>query len=68
MKPPSKDLKRQPWPRGAKGLLIPPDTAQRFVADIAGAQMVIFDDLGHVPHEEDGPKTVEAFKLFVSAR
>ena len=53
---------------GAKDRLIPPDTAQRFVADIAGAQMVIFDDLGHVPHEEDGPKTVEAFKLFMSAR
>ena len=52
---------------GAKDRLIPPDTAQRFVADIAGAQMVIFDDLGHVPHEEDGPKTVEAFKLFMSA-
>ena len=53
---------------GAKDRLIPPDTAQRFLADIAGAQMVIFDDLGHVPHEEDGPKTVEAFKLFMSAR
>ena len=39
---------------GAKDRLIPPDTAQRFLADIAGAQMVIFDDLGHVPHEEDG--------------
>ena len=52
---------------GAKDRLIPPDTAQRFLADIAGAQMVIFDDLGHVPHEEDGPKTVEAFKLFMSA-
>jgi hypothetical protein len=24
--------------------------------------------LGHVPHEEDGSKTVEAFKLFLSSR
>ena len=53
---------------GAKDRLIPPDMAQRFVADIAGAQMVIFEDLGHVPHEEDGSKTVEAFKLFLSSR
>ncbi len=51
---------------GGKDRLIPPDTAQRFIADIAGAQVVIFEDLGHVPHEEDGPRTVDAFKLFLS--
>jgi pimeloyl-ACP methyl ester carboxylesterase len=53
---------------GAKDRLIPPETAQRFAVDVAGAQVVIFDDLGHVPHEEDGSKTVEAFKLFLSSR
>lgn len=53
---------------GAKDRLIPPATAQRFAADIAGAQVILFDDLGHVPHEEDGNKTVKEFKLFLSSR
>lgn len=52
---------------GAKDRLIPLDNAKRFVADIQGAQLVVFDDLGHVPHEEDGIKTVEAFKLFLAS-
>jgi hypothetical protein len=28
---------------------------------------VVFDELGHVPHEEDVQKTVEAFKAFLAA-
>ncbi len=51
---------------GAKDKLIPLDNAKRFAADIQGSKLVVFDDLGHVPHEEDAPKTVAAFKAFLA--
>lgn len=52
---------------GAKDNLIPLDSAQRFASDIQGSQLVVFDALGHVPHEEDSQKTVDAFKAFLAA-
>lgn len=52
---------------GAKDRLIPLDNAKRFAADIAGSQLVVFDDLGHVPHEEDAPKTVAAFRASLAS-
>ena len=52
---------------GAKDNLIPLDNARRFAADIQGSKLVVFDELGHVPHEEDAQKTVEAFKTFIAA-
>jgi pimeloyl-ACP methyl ester carboxylesterase len=51
---------------GSQDRLIPPDNAQRFAADIAGSKLVVLDGLGHVPHEEDAPKTVAAFKAFLA--
>ena len=51
---------------GAKDHLIPLDNAKRFATDIAGSKLVVFDDLGHVPHEEDAQKTVDAFKVFLA--
>ena len=51
---------------GAKDNLIPLDNARRFAADIQGSKLVIFDELGHVPHEEDSQKTVDAFKAFLA--
>ncbi len=51
---------------GAKDKLIPLDSAQRFAADIAGSKLVVFDALGHVPHEEDAQKTVDIFKAFLA--
>lgn len=51
---------------GAKDNLIPLDNARRFAADIQGSKLVIFDELGHVPHEEDSQKTVDAFKVFLA--
>ena len=51
---------------GAKDRLIPLDNAKRFATDIAASKLVVFDDLGHVPHEEDAPKTVAAFKDFLA--
>jgi pimeloyl-ACP methyl ester carboxylesterase len=50
---------------GGRDRLIPPDTAERFRHDIAGSTMVIFDDLGHMPQEEDPVRTVAAVKQFL---
>ncbi len=50
---------------GGRDHLIPPAFAQRFAADIPGSQVVMFDDLGHVPHEEDPVRTVAAVKAFL---
>lgn len=33
--------------------------------DIANSHLVVFKDLGHVPHEEDPQATVLAVKLFL---
>ena len=51
---------------GAKDKLIPVDSAERFAADIQGSKLVVFDALGHVPHEEDAQKTVDVFKAFLA--
>ena len=53
---------------GAKDKLIPMESAQRFAADIQGSKLVVFDALGHVPHEEDAAKTVDVFKAFWRSR
>jgi pimeloyl-ACP methyl ester carboxylesterase len=50
---------------GAKDRLIPPFNAQRFHEDIAGSILVIFEDMGHAPEEEDPVKSVEAVKQFL---
>jgi pimeloyl-ACP methyl ester carboxylesterase len=50
---------------GGRDRLIPPDTAERFHHDIAGSTLVIFDDLGHLPQEEDPVRTVAAVKQFL---
>jgi pimeloyl-ACP methyl ester carboxylesterase len=52
---------------GAKDHLIPLDNAKRFATDIKGSKLVVFDALGHVPHEEDAQKTVEVFKAFLAS-
>ena len=50
---------------GGQDRLIPPENAQRFANDIAGSQLVMFDTLGHVPHEEDPAATVVVVKKFL---
>jgi pimeloyl-ACP methyl ester carboxylesterase len=42
---------------GGRDRLVPLDHARRFVADIPGAKLQVFDDLGHVPQEEDAART-----------
>ena len=50
---------------GGKDFLIPVDNGKRFATDIAGSRLVVWDDLGHVPHEEDPQRTVEALLAFL---
>ncbi|MBH3339838.1 alpha/beta hydrolase [Pseudomonas mendocina] len=50
---------------GGRDRLIPPDNAERFAADITGSQRVLFDDLGHVPQEEDAQRTVAVLIAFL---
>lgn len=52
---------------GGNDRLIPPTTAARFGRDIAGSTVVIFPELGHVPHEEDPAVTFKVLKNFLVA-
>jgi pimeloyl-ACP methyl ester carboxylesterase len=51
---------------GGRDQLIPPDNADHFLKDIAGSRLVRFDDLGHVPQEEDPVRTVAAVQAFLA--
>jgi pimeloyl-ACP methyl ester carboxylesterase len=51
---------------GGRDRLIPPDHARWFHRDIAGSRLVMFDELGHVPHEEDPARTVAAVQAFLA--
>jgi pimeloyl-ACP methyl ester carboxylesterase len=53
---------------GGRDRLIPPAVAKMFQRDIAGSQLVIFDELGHVPQEEDPAATLAAVKPFLGWR
>ncbi len=50
---------------GGRDRLVPPDNAEHFHRDIAGSKLVVFDELGHVPQEEDPRRTVDAVKAFL---
>ncbi|HSW14236.1 MAG TPA: alpha/beta hydrolase [Solimonas sp.] len=44
---------------GGRDRLIPPESATRFHREISGSELVMFDDLGHVPQEEDPQRTLQ---------
>ncbi|MGE0574530.1 alpha/beta fold hydrolase, partial [Reyranella sp.] len=50
---------------GAKDRWVPITDAQRFQADIKGARLVVFDQLGHNPMEEDPGGTAAALVAFL---
>lgn len=50
---------------GSEDRLIPPEHGQRFQQDIASSELLVFEGLGHVPHEEDPQATVQAVKNFL---
>ena len=53
---------------GGHDRMIPFEAAERFHHDIAGSKLVVFDDLGHVPQEEDPARTVVPVKQFLEAQ
>jgi len=53
---------------GGRDRLISPELGARFERDVAGSRRVVFDDLGHVPHEEDPARTLAPVLDFVSRR
>jgi pimeloyl-ACP methyl ester carboxylesterase len=53
---------------GDRDALIPVSDAARFAADIPGARLRIYEGLGHVPMQEDGPRTVADVRDFLDRR
>jgi pimeloyl-ACP methyl ester carboxylesterase len=53
---------------GGRDRLVPPAVAMAFQTAIPGSEVVIFDDLGHVPHEEDPARTVAAVQALLGRR
>lgn len=51
---------------GGRDRLIPPESAARFARDIRGSRLVVFEELGHVPHEEAPRETVGVVKEFLA--
>jgi pimeloyl-ACP methyl ester carboxylesterase len=51
---------------GGRDRLIPPVQGDRFHREIAGSRLALFEDLGHVPQEEDPAQTVAALKAFLA--
>jgi pimeloyl-ACP methyl ester carboxylesterase len=51
---------------GAKDRLIPPKLGAQFLQDIANSELIVFDELGHVPHEENPQATVLAVQRFLA--
>jgi pimeloyl-ACP methyl ester carboxylesterase len=52
---------------GGRDRLAPLELGQRFERDIAGAKLVVFDELGHMPHEEDPARTVAEVRRFLGS-
>jgi len=50
---------------GGRDHLIPAQYGKRFHEEITGSKLIIFDELGHVPQEEDPMNTVAALKEFL---
>ncbi len=51
---------------GRRDTWIPPEHAERLARDIENSRLVWFDDLGHVPMEEDPARTVQPVKAFLA--
>ena len=51
---------------GGRDRLLPPADADKFHRAIAGSRLIVFEQLGHVPQEEDPAATVAAAQQFIS--
>lgn len=52
---------------GEQDAWIPVENAYRFQNDLPDSTLVVFPNLGHIPHEESPAETVEAVLKFISA-
>jgi pimeloyl-ACP methyl ester carboxylesterase len=52
---------------GGRDRLIPLEYGRRFARDIAGSRLVVFEALGHVPHEEAPEATVAEVLAFLES-
>lgn len=53
---------------GGRDRLTPPAAGKRISEWIAGSRFVTFDDLGHLPHEEDPARTLAPVREFLDLR
>ena len=53
---------------GGQDRLIPLRFGLQFARDIAGSRLVVFDDLGHLPQQEDPLRTVVALQNFLAGK
>lgn len=52
---------------GGRDGIIPLEAGRAFEREIPGARLVVLDDLGHVPHEEDPVRSVQPLLAFLAA-
>ncbi|PJZ58263.1 alpha/beta fold hydrolase [Leptospira barantonii] len=50
---------------GKKDKLQPPINAEKFHKDIQGSKLIVFENLGHIPQEEDPKETLNAVLDFI---
>ena len=50
---------------GGRDRLIPVVSGRQFARDVARSSLVVFDDLGHLPHQEDPQRTVRELQRFL---
>lgn len=50
---------------GERDRLIPLQSGRRFAHDIPGSRLVVLEGLGHVPQQEDAPRSVEQVQRFL---
>jgi pimeloyl-ACP methyl ester carboxylesterase len=52
---------------GGRDRLNPPSDGELFERDIVGSKRVVFDDLGHLPQEEDPARTLPVVQAFLKS-
>jgi pimeloyl-ACP methyl ester carboxylesterase len=50
---------------GGRDRLVPLSVGRHFKQDIAGSELVVLDELGHVPHEEDPARSLAPVQAFL---
>jgi len=52
---------------GGRDRLLPPALGERFARDIPGARLVVLEELGHMPQEEDPGRTLAEVRRFLGS-